>query len=290
MTAAPWLKFYPSDWRGDPALRMCSIAARGLWMEMLCIMHEAEPRGFLLVNSKAVTDRQLASLSGITPREAIGLAAELEAAGVFSRDDKGTVYSRRMVRDQEKAERDKANGKGGGNPALKRADKRGVNPQDKAHIPEARGQTPEGESPTEAYSPTTNGATPEQAGIPALPPDTGCAAVWLSRGWQHDVIVAVLASKLPGRRKPPRSWSYFEEAIAEEHERRASSRTLTKPEAEQEVTPERREAHWRRLCRYHFNDEWSVQWKGRPGDPEHIITEEAAKAGKPWPPEDRVHH
>ena len=49
-----WFKFYPSDWRADPALRMCSIAARGLWMEMLCVMHEATPRGSLLINGKRV--------------------------------------------------------------------------------------------------------------------------------------------------------------------------------------------------------------------------------------------
>jgi hypothetical protein len=44
------MKFYPSDWRSDPMLRLCSLAARGLWMEMMCLMHEAEPYGSLLVN------------------------------------------------------------------------------------------------------------------------------------------------------------------------------------------------------------------------------------------------
>ena len=39
----PWMKFYPRDWRGDQALRAVSIAARGLWLECLCIMHEARP-------------------------------------------------------------------------------------------------------------------------------------------------------------------------------------------------------------------------------------------------------
>lgn len=44
----PWMKFYPADWRADPGLRMCSgCCARGMWMEMLCLMHEAMPRGFL---------------------------------------------------------------------------------------------------------------------------------------------------------------------------------------------------------------------------------------------------
>jgi hypothetical protein len=63
----PWMKFYPSDWRADPALRMCSIAARGLWIEMICLMHEAAPRGSLRVNGQAVSEGQLAALAGIKP-------------------------------------------------------------------------------------------------------------------------------------------------------------------------------------------------------------------------------
>jgi len=133
--SAPWLKFFPTDWRADPALRMCSVAARGLWMEMLCVMHEAEPRGSLRINGKAVTDRQLASLAGCP--DISEFLIELEEAGVFSREEDGTIYSRRMVRDAEKAEEDKANGKRGGNPQLKG----GVNPPDKAQKPEARVQT-----------------------------------------------------------------------------------------------------------------------------------------------------
>src|SRR2546423_1912035 len=127
MTTRPWMKFYPSAWRSDPALRMCSIGARGLWMEMLCLMHEAVPRGSLLINGQEVTERQLSTLAGITLKEANALISELEGAGVFSREENRTIYSRRMRRDDEKAEMDKANGKGGGNPALKR----GVNPPDK---------------------------------------------------------------------------------------------------------------------------------------------------------------
>lgn len=125
MSASPWLKFYPSDWRSDPALRMCSLPARGLWMEMLCLMHEATERGSLLVNGNPVSDKQLAALAGVSLRETVSCLAELEAAGVFSRDN-GIIYSRRMRRDTERAERDKANGKGGGNPSLKG----GVNPPD----------------------------------------------------------------------------------------------------------------------------------------------------------------
>ena len=135
----PWMKFYPADWRADPALRMCSLAARGLWMELLSIMHEADPRGSLLINGNTISAKQLASLCGASPRETVALLQELDVAGVFSRTEDGTIFSRRMKRDDEKAARDKANGKNGGNPGLNA----GVNPRDKAQSPEARSQKPE---------------------------------------------------------------------------------------------------------------------------------------------------
>ncbi|MGW9332705.1 HNH endonuclease [Bosea sp. NPDC055594] len=118
--SAPWMKFFPSDWRADPALRMCSIGARGLWMEMLCVMHEATPRGALVINGKALGTRQIAALAGCTLDEAEAMIAELEEAGVFSRESDGTIISRRMQRDAEKEARDKANGGKGGHPDIRR--------------------------------------------------------------------------------------------------------------------------------------------------------------------------
>ena len=119
-------------------LRLCSIGARGLWAEMMCIMHDAERYGSLLVNGRRIDKKQLAGLAGISERECTALLLELEGNGVFSRDDDGTIYSRRMRRDHEKAIKDKENGRKGGNPAVKG----GVNPPDngglKAHMPEAR--------------------------------------------------------------------------------------------------------------------------------------------------------
>jgi len=100
----PWMKFYPSDWRADPALRSCSIAARGLWVEMLCIMHEALPYGSLLINGARIDKKRLATLTGIRENECTVLLLELEGFGVFSRDGDGTIYSRRMRRDAEKSE------------------------------------------------------------------------------------------------------------------------------------------------------------------------------------------
>lgn len=144
----PWLKFYPSDWQADHLLGTCSLAARGLWVELLCVMHAAEPAGSLARNNVKLTIQQIAVLARCSVKDAQRCLDELEAAGVFSREPDGTIFSRRMRRDIDKAERDRANGRTGGNPRLNRRDREnsasGVNPSvnggDKAQIPEARYQ------------------------------------------------------------------------------------------------------------------------------------------------------
>ncbi len=144
------MKFYPQDWRADERLRNCSLAARGLWMELLALMHRSERYGYLLINGKSPTDRQLSVQVGTSQSELSLLLAELEAEAVFSRDRNGTIYSRRMIRDERKAKTARENGKNGGNPKLCNAtgnssldnpplnlsDKTG----DKAQKPEARSQ------------------------------------------------------------------------------------------------------------------------------------------------------
>ena len=153
MSKNPWFKFCPSDWRGDPKLRMCSIAARGLWIEMMCIMHEAKPYGHLLIEGESVSDAELARAIGMDAGEVETLIAELEKWAVFSRNGKGVIYSRRMVRDEKKAQNARKNGKSGGNPKLSKQtqnsapDNQKGNPpvkgQDKPQIPDTRSQKPD---------------------------------------------------------------------------------------------------------------------------------------------------
>lgn len=99
MSSNPWMKFYPSNWRGDQALRAVSIAARGLWIECLCVMHEAKPYGHLLLNGEPVDDGTLARMTGASVDEVSALMAELRKAGVFSMTREGVVFSRRMTKD-----------------------------------------------------------------------------------------------------------------------------------------------------------------------------------------------
>jgi len=136
MSSGSWSKFFWADWRSDAKLRMCGLAARGLWMEMLALMREASPSGHLIVNGKSPTNTQLAVLAGAPPELVPSLVAELESAGVFSRTRSGVIFSRRMIRDEKRAISSRINGRLGGNPSLSNGkdNSHPVNLQDNASL------------------------------------------------------------------------------------------------------------------------------------------------------------
>ena len=97
----PSFQFYPADWRKDAALQSCSIAAQGLWINAMCIAHECEPYGHLVVNGKPMDAAKLGRLVGLSEKDCTKLIDELGDAGVVERTAEGVIYSRRMVRDEE---------------------------------------------------------------------------------------------------------------------------------------------------------------------------------------------
>lgn len=99
----PWMKFYPTDWRAEPRLRMCSLAARGLWIDLISYMHEGNPYGYLTINGMAPGIDDIAALVSRPIKEVQKAFEELESRQVFSVDEDGVIYSRRMVRDQDKS-------------------------------------------------------------------------------------------------------------------------------------------------------------------------------------------
>jgi hypothetical protein len=98
----PSIQMYPGDWKKDPALRSCSIAARGLWWEMLQSMFECPERGVLKTGTKPWEIPDIATDAGIHISSCAVLLEELEMKGVLSRrESDGAIFSRRMVRDEE---------------------------------------------------------------------------------------------------------------------------------------------------------------------------------------------
>lgn len=146
MSGTVWTKFYWSDWESDPALRLCSLAAQGLWMRMLCIASAHDPIGYVAVAGRGLEETSLARMTGCSESEVRDLLGELDRNGVFSRDRTGRIYSRRMIADAKRSAISRKNGKKGGNPSL--GNNKGKpawdNPTDKSGLktqePEARSQ------------------------------------------------------------------------------------------------------------------------------------------------------
>jgi hypothetical protein len=118
MSGVLWSKFFWSDHESDPSLRLCSLAAQGLWMRMLCIAAQHDPIGFVCVSGQPLDVTALARMTGSAEAEVAVLMTELSRNGVCSRDRSGRLYSRRMVKDAQAVAKARIDGLRGGNPVL----------------------------------------------------------------------------------------------------------------------------------------------------------------------------
>jgi hypothetical protein len=142
MSKLPAFQFYPGDWRKDLGVQSLNYHDRGVWFEMLCLMHESERRGALMLNGQPMPRIALARVLGLPLDElnetidrlirsnVVTLELplkeqskgypEVPAEGVNGREDEGVIICRRMVRDEARRQEQTEDGKRGGNPALGR--------------------------------------------------------------------------------------------------------------------------------------------------------------------------
>lgn len=84
----------------DPALRRCSLAARGLWADVLCFTWEAPNRGILArADGTPWTDAELARAVGSSAATVKRLKTELIEREVAGVTEQGAIYSRRQLRE-----------------------------------------------------------------------------------------------------------------------------------------------------------------------------------------------
>ena len=111
----PAIQFYLGDWMKDPAVRASSLAARGLWIELIFAMHDSPRRGFLeLKSDKPLSNEQIARKVGASVKDCKVLLEELDDLGVYSVTENGVIFNRRMVRDEAKRGKLSEAGKRGG--------------------------------------------------------------------------------------------------------------------------------------------------------------------------------
>jgi hypothetical protein len=96
---APGFWFYTADYERD--VQILSLTAQGLWARMLCWMSDNEAhRGFLeLPTGLPMSNADIAARVGKPQKEVDKAVIEMERVGIFSRDDRACIYSRRMARD-----------------------------------------------------------------------------------------------------------------------------------------------------------------------------------------------
>lgn len=116
MAKSPGFWFFTGDWMKDPELRFCSLFARGLLVDLLCILFEAKEQGYASnPDGTPRTDEQIAdAVAGGSREEKLAALSELERSGVLSRDSRGVLFSRRIARLAELSAARKQSGSKGG--------------------------------------------------------------------------------------------------------------------------------------------------------------------------------
>lgn len=109
----PYMPFYIGDWFKSPDIRALPLDVRMIWFEMLCLMWESKKRGYLQINGMKTDDKFIAKMLGIDVKVYKKSLKILEKFGVFSRDENGVIYSRRMVKDEEIRQKKQKAGKKG---------------------------------------------------------------------------------------------------------------------------------------------------------------------------------
>jgi hypothetical protein len=97
--------FYTGDWMKDPNLSKCSAATRGIWMDLLCAMHENGRTG--IITGSVAELAQMCRCSEQDMRHTIVTLRKNEVAEIRKCDarlQKVTVVNRRMNREYKARE------------------------------------------------------------------------------------------------------------------------------------------------------------------------------------------
>jgi hypothetical protein len=95
----PWFKFFPSDWKSDASLSRCSPTTRGVWIDLICDMHNSLRSGKL-----SGSLMELSRAARCTTDEMSLALDELSAtktADVTLHHDYVTLINRRMYRESK---------------------------------------------------------------------------------------------------------------------------------------------------------------------------------------------
>lgn len=111
MASQPYLALYTGDWKKDPELSMCFAATRGIWIDLLCSIHDGR------IGQVTGTAEQLSRLGRCDAASMTAALHDLQAnraANISERDGVFTVICRRMKKASDiSLKRQEAGSKGG---------------------------------------------------------------------------------------------------------------------------------------------------------------------------------
>lgn len=116
----PAFQFYPGDWQANSNLRRCTHAEKGVWLDVMCLMHDSEEYGVLRWSLKEIAQAvgcKVADLKALNDKGVMKGADKGESCEPFiytprsgrkygvpvtlvSQQDGPIWYSSRMVRDE----------------------------------------------------------------------------------------------------------------------------------------------------------------------------------------------
>lgn len=114
----PSFQFYPADWMKDPALKLCSHNAKGIWMDLICIAFEMPTKGVFLISKKPISEIKLLQMLNGNEKSKKSGFQELKRHGVIKRNKDNVFYCKRLYNDMRLSEIRREVGKLGGNPDL----------------------------------------------------------------------------------------------------------------------------------------------------------------------------
>lgn len=97
-----WGKFYWDAWLNDINLQSCDLAAQGLWINLIAIMHKSDQIGYLVINGRPMTVFDIAKRVGIRKDRTGRLLKKLIDNDVCSVTDEGILYCRRIIREEKR--------------------------------------------------------------------------------------------------------------------------------------------------------------------------------------------
>jgi hypothetical protein len=228
----PWSKFFWSDYESDESLRVCSLAAQGLWMRMLCLMARATPKGELRIAGEPCSVQDLVRLTSESEETVAALLGELKRRGVYSATRTGVIYSRRMRKDTELSrKRAEIGSKGGRATVGKKSEivfcssktQANVQAKFKPHKPEARIQREE-EEPKASDWEAIETACRDAAGLQNHPSPSllviGPIAELIRQGFNLELDVLPSIRRQVAGRAPKLNWPYYIPGIIEDRGKR----------------------------------------------------------------------